>query len=129
MLEAHSVARTDSAGVFVFKGVPPGTYNVVVRHPQYHPLDGTVRLSEGDSIEYQMPRMRRLVPTLDTKHVHETNVMPWWQSEFERRKATGRGTFITREVLDARATWPLTNIIASKAAAIQLVQRPLWRRE
>lgn len=123
MLEAHSVARTDSAGVFIFKGVLPGTYHVIVRHPRYHPLDGTVRLSEGDSIEYQMPRMRRLVPTLDTMHVHETNLMSWWQSDFERRKATERGTFITREVLDVRATWPLTSIIASKAAGVQLVQR------
>ncbi len=120
VLDVHRVARTDSAGLFVFRNLAPGTYHVVVRHPQYHPLDGTVRLAEGDSIDYQMPRMRRLAAILDTMRVHQAGVMPWWQSGFERRRATERGAFIARDVLDARATWPLANIIASKALGVRL---------
>jgi Carboxypeptidase regulatory-like domain len=123
MLEVPRVARTDSTGAFVFRGLPAGTYHVVLRHPQFHPLDGTVKLSEGDSIDYQLPRMRRVAPTLDTMRVNEKKITPWWQSDFERRRTTAHGTFITRDVLDERASWPLTNIIASKAAGIRLVQR------
>jgi Carboxypeptidase regulatory-like domain len=123
VLDVHRVARTDSAGLFVFRNLSPGTYHDVVRHPQYRPLDGTVRLAEGDSIDYQMPRMRRLAAMLDTMRVHQAGVMPWWQSGFERRRATERGTFIARDVLDARATWPLSNIIASKALGVRLTVR------
>jgi Carboxypeptidase regulatory-like domain len=121
--EVNRVARTDSAGVFVFRAVPPGTYNVLLRHPQFHPLDGTVRLSEGDSIDYRLPRMRHVAAVLDTVRVNDKPLTPWWQSDFERRRASARGTFMTRDVLDERASWPLTNIIASKAAGIRLVQR------
>jgi hypothetical protein len=123
MLEAHRVAHTDSAGVFVFRDVPAGVYSVVARHPRFHPLEGTVRLAEGDSIEYRMPRMRRLAQTLDTVRVNETKMTAWWQSDFDRRKATEHGAFITREDLDARATWPLANIIAAKSPGLRLVQR------
>jgi hypothetical protein len=123
VVEVHRVARTDSAGVFVFRGLPAGTYSLSVRHPQYHPIDGTVRLSDGDSIDYRLPRMRHVAPTLDTVRVNETKMTPWWQSDFERRRATTHGTFITRDVLDERASWNLTDIIASRAAGIKLVQR------
>lgn len=122
ILEVNRVARTDSAGVFVFRAVPPGTYSVILRHPQFHPLDGTVRLSEGDSIDYRLPRMRHLTPALDTVRVNDKPPTPWWQSDFERRRTSARGTFITRDVLEERASWPLTNIIASKAPGIRLVQ-------
>jgi len=123
MLEAHRVARTDSAGMFVFRGISAGTYTIVVRHPQYHPIDGTVRLLDGDSIDYRLPRMRRVGPTLDTVRVNETTMKPWWQSDFERRRTTTHGTFITRDVLDERASWQLPDIIVSKTAGIRLVQR------
>ena len=123
MIEASRVARTDSAGIVVFRGLLPGTYHVIVRHPRFHPLDGTVRLSDGDSIDYRLPRMRPLASTLDTMRVSEQNVRPMWRSDFERRRASAHGTFITQDVLDERATWPLTNVIASKAPGIRLVQR------
>jgi carboxypeptidase family protein len=123
MREAHAVARTDSAGVFVLRGIAPGTYSVIARHPLYQPLEGTVRLSEGDSVDYRMPRMRRLVRTLDTIRVHDSSMTPWWQSDFQRRKAAEHGSFITREMIDQRATWSLPNIIASKATGVKVVQR------
>lgn len=123
VLDVHRIARTDSAGLFVFRNLSPGTYHVVIRHPQYHPLDGTVRLADGDSIDYHVPRMRRLATVLDTMRVRESGVGPWWQSDFERRKSQEHGSFITRETVDERVTWSLPNIIASKATGVKVVQR------
>ena len=121
VLEASRAARTDSAGRFALGGIPAGFYHVVLRRLDYRSITGTVRLADGDSIDLRF-YMGRSAAELDTVRVAATGTGP--MAEFERRRATGMGTFITRETLARMGTQPLADVIAARATRVRLVHLP-----
>ncbi|MDE3216653.1 MAG: carboxypeptidase-like regulatory domain-containing protein [Gemmatimonadota bacterium] len=121
VLEASRAARTDSAGRFALGGIPAGVYHVVFRRLEYRSITGTVRLADGDSIDLRF-YMGRMSAELDTVRVRASGTGP--MAEFERRRATGLGTFITREALAHMGTQPLADVIAAKATRVRLVALP-----
>ncbi len=124
LLEIRRTERTDSLGRFRFHGVPAGSYHVVIRHPAFHPLDGTVVVAEGDSLELPLPRMRRTVSALDTVHVVDTaSSRVWWMHDFEQRRASVHGTFITSKELSERASWSLPNIVGALTPGVRIIHR------
>ncbi|MDQ6831270.1 MAG: Plug and carboxypeptidase regulatory-like domain-containing protein [Gemmatimonadota bacterium] len=118
--ELRRSSLADARGRFLFQGVPPGSYRVLVRHPGFRPVSGTLTLTAGDSVDLAF-RMTPSLSFLDTVHVAERKLGAGSQEEFERRRAAGFGKFITREQLDQREVSSLADIVRSKVGQVQLI--------
>jgi len=119
IVEAHLTTRTDTAGRFAIRDIPPGTYHMVLRSPGFGPIAGSGHFAAGDSIDVHF-RMRRLVVALDTVHTDTAGVRSAWQLEFEKRRAAGFGTFLTSQDYASREGTKLSDIIKSKVSGMEL---------
>ena len=119
VVEAGRATRTDSAGSFVFRELPPGSYHITLRRPGFGPISGGGHFAAGDSIDMRF-RMRRLAVALDTVRVDTTGMTSEWQLEFEKRRAAGFGTFLTTKDYWYRDGTRLSDIIKSKVSGMEL---------
>ena len=119
IVEAGRVTRTDTAGRFVIRGLPPGTYHITLRRPGFGPIAGSGSFAPGDSVDVTF-RMRRLVVALDTVRTDTTAVRSEWQTEFEKRRSAGLGTFLTTPDYRYREGTRLSDIIKSKVSGMEL---------
>jgi hypothetical protein len=86
-------AQSDARGVFRVSDIPPGAHRIVARKPGYGPLDATVSFSANETVN------RRLVLSRVTELNKVTITADRGMREFEVHKATGLGTFLTRDFL------------------------------
>ena len=110
-------ARTDSAGEFSIK-VPPGAYQVMVRHVGNAPLSALMAFAPGDSLGRDFV-LAVEATQLDTVHIVAPAVSDFIRlgkmAGFEERKKDGFGTFFDAATLEKQHDRRLSEIIQSRA--------------
>jgi carboxypeptidase family protein/TonB-dependent receptor-like protein len=101
--------RTDAAGRLVLDSLPAGDYVVVARLLGFLPDSQRTRLTAGDTTAIGF-QLRTAAYVLDTALV-ESAALRDKMVDFERRRASGRGTFITRDDIDRRNPIALADIL------------------
>ncbi len=98
--ERVAVTEVDSLGAFELM-IPEGSYVVRFNRVGYKPLEKEVLLEVGVRTELTVslvPDALDLAPIVVTV----TKRTPWFMREFERRRATSIGSFVTREQIERR---------------------------
>jgi hypothetical protein len=108
--ELKLLARTDSLGRFLFNQIPKGTYRVTVRRLGYQGMAVNAKFSGTDTLAADFA-LTALSVTLDTVSVKGQAVVPGKFREFEERRVSGFGSFMTREDLDKQRDRPLGEIM------------------
>lgn len=98
--------QTNALGAFQLSPVPAGTTTLFARHIGYAPLSLQVTLFDGDTLTTRIT-MARIV-TLDSVDVIAQRGI----EEFEERRASGAGTYITREELAKHPSWRLPDFLS-----------------
>ena len=120
--EANRSVRSGDDGRFVVAGLAAGKYNVTVRRPGFRPLTGDVTLGAADTIDYKF-NMLSEVTGLSAVEVVDTSVPPQLR-EFDRRRRTTGGSFLTQADLSRTGSQNLANIIRTKVSGFDLVRHP-----
>jgi hypothetical protein len=97
--------RTDPTGRLVLSATPAGEYLVIARRFGFLPDSQRARVRSTDTDVTLTFHLRTSAHVLDTARI-ESAALRDKMVDFERRRATGRGTFITRDDIDRRN--PLT---------------------
>ncbi|HVT39115.1 MAG TPA: carboxypeptidase-like regulatory domain-containing protein [Gemmatimonadaceae bacterium] len=120
---ARSV-RSGKDGQFIVAGLSAGTFKVSLRHPGYRPIDGTVTLADADTIDWHFDMViagAELAPV--EVRVNADSARPGLR-EFERRRHTTSGRFLTESDIKRIAGTNLANIIRTKVPGFDLVRHP-----
>ena len=102
--------RTDSAGRFHFRGVPPGIRRIDVRRLGFAPAFIEVEVPERDSVVVQVRLARRaqLLPAVPV----EDSAVDYRLRDFERRRSSGVGQFLTAADLAPERSKPLGDAVS-----------------
>ena len=103
------VTTTDSAGRFNITNVPPGLVRIFVVASSFPRANLTLAFAPGEEMErvleldssstvVEEPQARP-IPQVT---VEATPLAPMWIRDFERRRTTGRGQYVTRDEIEAR---------------------------
>ncbi len=104
ILRSGKSIRTDAAGLFEFRDLPIGTYQLEARRLGYQPQARDVTVASGSDVRVAIV-LRATAQQLEAKKVTaRAGVMPPGAPDrmfdFYRRRATGVGTFITRDDIE-----------------------------
>jgi hypothetical protein len=101
--------RTDSTGRFRFRGVPPGLRRVNVRRLGFAPASIEVQVPEHDSVVVHLRLVQRaqLLPAVPV----ERSVVDYRLKDFERRRSSGVGQFLTAADLAPERSKPLGDAV------------------
>jgi hypothetical protein len=114
--------RSDSAGIFVFTGLPAGRQRIVVRLPGYEPISTDIVLQEDKPLEVDLslrPATTQLA-TLEVKAA--TSPHAWRLVDFEDRRKMGIGKFLTQEEIAKEGGRPLSSFLLKKIAGLRILQ-------
>jgi len=92
----HVRAITGDSGDFRITGLPPGTVVFNVRRIGYESASFTAVLKPGRTHRATMTLTASAQP-LPTVSVADTATQTHWLDQFQRRRSSNRGTFITRD--------------------------------
>ncbi|HEY5060036.1 MAG TPA: carboxypeptidase regulatory-like domain-containing protein [Gemmatimonadaceae bacterium] len=112
-------AITNDSGQFRITGLPPGTNVFNVRRIGFEAATFTAVLKPGKTHRATFP-LSMTAHELPTVAVSDTAIPTHWLDQFERRRSTARGTFITRADIVRRGARTGTDIVRS-VAGIRLV--------
>jgi len=106
-------ARTDSAGRFEFVRVPAGRNDILVRRIGYDPKTISLIVAEGETIHVDIVLTQRAqpLPTVAVEREGERSV-PFRLRDFEKRRSSGVGHFLTEADLATERTKPLGEALA-----------------
>jgi hypothetical protein len=106
------VSVTDSAGRFEVRSVPPGLVRFFVVAPSFPRANVVLAFAAGEEMERVLELDSSSVPVepepepaarpLPQVTVEATPLAPLWIRDFERRRGTGRGQYVTRAEIEAR---------------------------
>lgn len=111
-IEALKVSYvTDSTGAYKLPALPPGRFVVLVKRLGYAPVTTVVNLSGRDTLDYDFGLVRQatVLPEVD---VTAAKRIPPKLVEFEERRASGFGRFITAEEFEKNVNRRLSEIVA-----------------
>jgi Carboxypeptidase regulatory-like domain len=104
VLSTTRATTTDSAGRYLLTGMLPGMYRMVVRATNYPALQLSVAITEGKQtdrpVALDSTAMGRLAAAQSLPPVGVTaaaNNVPFRLVDFERRRHTGRGQYLTED--------------------------------
>lgn len=120
--ELGRAARTNDDGTFVLGGISAGVYNVIVRRAGFKPITGTVRLADADTIDYRFDLVAQDAK-LPPVEVRDTAASPALR-EFDRRRRTTGGEFLTQDQIRQTGSESLTSVIRTRISGFQLVPHP-----
>jgi hypothetical protein len=103
------LVRTDSLGRFQFKNIPKGTHRITVRRVGYSGMAVNATFNGRDTLDADFA-LTPLTVTLDTVSVQGNSVAGKFR-EFEERRVTGFGSFLTRDELEKQRDRPLGEIM------------------
>lgn len=97
ILGTRHLASSDSSGRFNHARLKAGPYVVQIRAPGYQARAWVVRVGQGEIVSqnFELSPAAYLLPAVTREGT--PGVMAGRLREFERRRATGRGVFITEE--------------------------------
>jgi Carboxypeptidase regulatory-like domain/TonB-dependent Receptor Plug Domain len=91
-------ASSDSAGLYTIQGLPAGTHRLQVRAIGFAPVELTVELEPGADARQTIALPSLAPQSLDPVTVAETTTPAERRLvDFERRRRTGRGQYLTEE--------------------------------
>lgn len=104
--------RTDSLGHFLFRAVPSGLHRVAVRRLGYAPASVDVRVANDDSVTVHVLLMRQaqLLPKVPVEGARPS-VDAYRLRDFERRRSSGVGQFLTADDLAPERSRPLGDVL------------------
>jgi hypothetical protein len=120
IVEAQLSVRSDSNGRFFLGRLPSGTFTVQVRHPAYRAINGSVRLSAGDTVTWDFDLIA-LTSRLAEVRVEERSPLSIGMAGFEERRRAKIGKFIGPEVLEKYMGPTLSGLIANKIPGFDVV--------
>jgi hypothetical protein len=118
--EAARLANTDSTGTAALIGLDAGIKTVSVRKLGYKPMSFTLAIEASDTADAAV----QLVPTpasLPGVTVIDTATSPWL-AEFEQRRRTKMGRYISDAELRASFGSPLENVLQARIPGIRTVK-------
>jgi len=101
---------TDEEGLFLFRPVPPGTYNLTVTLMGYRTLREPMPV-EGQTDLQVVLKLAVSPVELDPIEVVVERQLRGPMADFERRRQRGMGTYITREEIEDRNPYVLTDLL------------------
>ena len=105
-------ARTDSAGRFELVRVPIGRHDILVKRIGYDPKTTTLTVGQGETVDVEIVLTQRAqpLPTVAVEKESERPV-PYRLRDFERRRSSGVGHFLTEADLAADRSKPLGDVL------------------
>lgn len=109
---------TDEAGGFAFDSVPTGTLTLESEHMAYRPTAGVVTVAGGELVGVELRVAEEVfeLPPLVVTTRSAPLLMGEQMGGFYIRQARGIGTFIDRELLDARPAAHVTDLLQELSA-------------
>lgn len=115
-LGAGELGTTDATGSFRFAGLVPGTYRLTVTLPGYDTASDTLHVPPGSELDF-IVAMSPTPLELDPMIV-EVEARPMGPLiDFERRRLAHRGTFFTREEIEASNVTEITDLLRTVPGA------------
>lgn len=105
-------AASDALGGFVLPRVQPGTYGLRVELLGYRTATDSVTLEEGQDEDLTIYLASEAID-LEPLIVRVDKTAAYFMRDFERRRATASGTFITRSQIERRRAGTTTDILHS----------------
>jgi hypothetical protein len=119
---AHHTFAADSNGRFLDDDLPTGTYVLQAHAIGYVSGSWVLRLEEGQVLTQDFD-LRLLPYSLDPVVVQRgLGFEAQWLRDFERRRASGRGYFITKEQIDAVHPHALADLLRN-VPGVQMICR------
>jgi hypothetical protein len=115
-------ARSDSAGNFIFTGLPAGRQRILVRFPGYESISTDVMLYDGKPLEIDLS-LRPTTTQLAAMEVKATtSIYASRLADFDDRRKMGVGKFLTEEEIAKENGRPLSSFIQKKIAGLRVLQ-------
>jgi len=108
LLDVGKSVLTDERGAFRLTDVPAGSHRLMVRRIGYGPLETTIVLAAGETIDRNIFLARAV--TLDSVR---TTALRGADLEFEENRRLGLGHFLTRKDLEKVGEARLSTVLAS----------------
>ena len=102
--------RTDSAGRFRFTALPAGRHLIQIRALGYQPRYAIRQVGAGDTASGDI-QLSRTATTLDTVVVRAESPAFFGYREFERRRKTGIGHYLTYSQLEKQRNRRLSDVL------------------
>lgn len=115
--------RAGADGAFRLGAIMPGTYILRVRALGYTPLVNRIRFAPGDSLERDFLLVRAAVPIAGVEVKGRGTPSDPRLAAFDARMRLGIGTFVTAATLDSMADRRLGDILSSRVASANVVNR------
>jgi hypothetical protein len=117
--EASRTTHSDSAGRFFLGALSRGTYTVRIRHPAWQPVQGRVTITDVDTVEMNVA-MVPLGVALPEVEIRGRAIPPGLR-DFERRRATTAGKFLTAEEIRGSGAQSLTSLVLGRIGGFEVV--------
>lgn len=114
--------RSDSLGAFKLTGISPGMHRVTVRLAGYQPWTGTLQFRDAQTVEvdFVLQAIATPLPGVDV-NAHATTRNPRL-IEFEERRRSGVGKFISAEVFEKNNGRNLSSVILAQVSGVKLTE-------
>jgi len=114
-------ARSDSLGNFLFTGLPFGKHAVVVKMVGYESINTEVTLTGGRPVEVDL-LLKPTAQKLAKIDVKAAGPFAAQLVEFEERKSSGLGKYLTAEAFEKADGRPVSAVLVEKIAGLKAVQ-------
>lgn len=110
--EIRARTRTDSTGRFELRGIPSGLMRIHVRRLGFAPESTEVRVIDHEVVDIHVRLVRRaqVLPEVPVEDTQPSVVDPRLR-DFERRRSSGVGQFLTGKDLAAERSRPLGDVV------------------
>lgn len=104
---------TDGNGRFRLTRLASTRHTLQVRKIGYDAVALTVTATQDGTVEEVIQLPRSMVPLMDTVVIADSARSPegYWHVDFERRRATGRGQFVTRQEILQRNAYSVGDLL------------------
>jgi carboxypeptidase family protein/TonB-dependent receptor-like protein len=120
LLGAHRQAASDSGGRFTQEGLAPGPYVLQIRALGYTASTWVIRLDTGQVLDRDFDLAPAAYTLAPITREATPGLMALRLRDFERRKAQGRGVFITEDDIQRTNAGTLSEVLRT-VAGVQVV--------
>jgi hypothetical protein len=114
------MVRSDSTGRFALDSLSPGKHVLLVRAIGYQPRIVLATVFGHDTASFELT-LERATPTLDTVRIRAPRPLFIGYDDFERRRLTTSGTFLTFPYLEQQAGRKLGDVLSTAGTGVHMV--------